>query len=177
MTRSPLFGITGWKNSGKTTLTERLLAELTGRGLAVATVKHAHHGFDVDKEGTDSFRHRKAGACEVAIVSARRWALMHELAGAEEPRLEDILARLSPVDLVLIEGYKREAHPKLELRRLQSKSQEPLTAGVANIVAIAADYAVEEGALPVFDLDDVPAIADFILGYLKIGAPRAAKAS
>lgn len=177
MTKLPLFGITGWKNSGKTTLMVRLIAELTGRGLTVATVKHAHHGFDVDQEGTDSFRHRNAGAREVAIASARRWALMHELEGEDEPRLDDILARLSPVDLGLIEGYKREPHPKLETRRTQSKSREPLAASVPNVVAIAADYAIEGGALPVFDLEDVPAIADFILGHLKIEAPRAAKAS
>jgi molybdopterin-guanine dinucleotide biosynthesis adapter protein len=173
----PVFGITGWKNSGKTTLMERLIAELTGRGLAVATIKHAHHGFDVDKEGTDSFRHRMAGAREVAIASDRRWALMHELKSEDEPRLEDILARLSPVDLVLVEGYKRDNHPKLEARRRQSASREPLAANAPNIVVVAADYAIEEGNLPVFDLDDVPAIADFILGYLRIEAPRAVKAS
>jgi molybdopterin-guanine dinucleotide biosynthesis protein B len=174
---TPVFGITGWKNSGKTTLTERLVAELTGRGLAVATVKHAHHDFDIDKEGTDSFRHRKAGAREVAIVSGRRWALMHELSGEGEPRLADIVARLSPVDLVLVEGYKREGHPKVEARRLQSKNREPLAASDPHIVALAADHAIEERALPVFDLDDVPAIADFILGHLNIEAIRAAKAS
>jgi molybdopterin-guanine dinucleotide biosynthesis protein B len=173
----PVFGITGWKNSGKTTLTERLIAELTGRGLSLATVKHAHHGFDIDKEGTDSFRHRKAGAREVAIVSGRRWALMHELAGEEEPRLEGILARLGPVDLVLVEGYKRETHPKIEARRLQSKNREPLAASDPRIVAVAADHPTEAGALPVFGLDNVPAIADFILAHLKIEAPRAAKAS
>lgn len=177
MNAPPVFGITGWKNSGKTTLTERLIAELTGRGLAVATVKHAHHAFDIDREGTDSFRHRAAGAREVAIVSASRWALMYELAGEDEPRLEDILARLSPTDLVLVEGYKREGHPKIEARRLQSKNREPLAANDPQIVAIAADHDVGEAPLPVFDLDDIPAIADFILAYLKIEAPRAAKAS
>jgi len=173
----PVFGITGWKNSGKTTLMERLVAELTGRGLSLATVKHAHHGFDIDQEGTDSFRHRKAGAREVAIVSGRRWALMHELAGEEEPRLEDILARLGPVDLVLIEGYKREDHPKIETRRRQARDREPLALSDPHIVAVAADHAIEEPALPAFDLDDVPGIADFILAHLKIEAPRAAKAS
>ena len=174
---APLFGITGWKNSGKTTLTERLVGELTGRGLSIATVKHAHHGFDIDKEGTDSHRHRKAGAREVAIVSGRRWALMHELSGEEEPRLEDILARLSPVDLVLVEGYKRESHPKIEARRLQSKNREPLAASDPYIVAVAADHETDAGGLPVFPLDDVGEIADFILAHLKIEAPRAAKAS
>ena len=113
----PVLGITGWKNSGKTTLTERLVRELTRRGWKISTVKHAHHAFDIDKEGTDSFRHRQAGAAEVAIVSGNRWALMHELRGEDEPRLEAILARLAPCDLVLIEGYKRESHPKIEARQ------------------------------------------------------------
>ena len=177
MTMPPVFGITGWKNSGKTTLTERLITELTGRGLKLATIKHAHHGFDIDHEGTDSHRHRVAGAREVAIVSGRRWALMHELAGEDEPRLEDVLARLSPIDLVLIEGYKREAHPKVETRRVEAKSCEPMATLDHNIVAIAADHSIEKSALPAFGLDHVPAIADFILEYLNIEAPRAAKAS
>ena len=99
-----VFGITGWKNSGKTTLTERLVREFVARGRKISTVKHAHHGFDIDREGTDSFRHREAGAGEVAIVSGRRWALMHELADEEEPALGDILARLAPCDIVLVEG-------------------------------------------------------------------------
>jgi molybdopterin-guanine dinucleotide biosynthesis protein B len=158
-----VFGITGWKNSGKTTLTERLVAEFTGRGYRVATVKHAHHDFDIDKEGTDSFRHRAAGAREVAVVSGRRWALMHELAGEEEPSLDDILARLSPCDLVLIEGYKREGHAKIETRRLEAKDKTPLTASDPNIVAVAADHPVAGERVPIFDLDDVVSIADFIL--------------
>ena len=157
-----VFGITGWKNSGKTTLTEQLVAELTARGWRVSTVKHAHHAFDIDREGTDSFRHRQAGAGEVAIVSGVRWALMHELRGEEEPRMEEVIARLGPCDLVLVEGYKREAHPKIEVRRLEAKDRAPLAAGDPGIVAIAADHAVEDAALPVFDLDDVGAIADFV---------------
>ena len=107
-----VFGITGWKNSGKTTLTERLVAEFTRRGFRVSTVKHAHHDFDIDREGADSYRHRLAGAAEVAIVSGRRWALMHELRGEDEPKLDEILARLAPCDLVLVEGYKREVAPQ-----------------------------------------------------------------
>jgi molybdopterin-guanine dinucleotide biosynthesis adapter protein len=158
----PVFGITGWKNSGKTTLTERLVAELTNRGWRVATVKHAHHDFDIDKPGTDSFRHRSAGAVEVAIVSDRRWALMHELKEDAEPSLNAILGRLSPCDLVLIEGYKREAHPKLEARRLAARDRRPLAAEDPAIVAIAADHAVENETVPVFALDDVQRIADFI---------------
>ena len=115
---TPVFGITGWKNCGKTTLVERLVSELRTRGLKVATVKHAHHAFDIDHAGTDSFRHRAAGAQEVAIVSGHRWALMHELRDEEEPRLADVLTRMSPCDIILIEGYKREDHAKIELRRL-----------------------------------------------------------
>lgn len=157
-----VFGITGWKNSGKTTLTERLVAELTRRGRRVATVKHAHHSFDVDVEGTDSHRHRAAGACEVAIVSANRWALMHELRGEEEPTLDDVLARLSPADIVLVEGYKREPHAKIECRRRQAKDTAPLAGAVPGIVAVAADVPQTGEALPVFDLDDIAAIADFL---------------
>ncbi|MBZ9960270.1 MULTISPECIES: molybdopterin-guanine dinucleotide biosynthesis protein B [unclassified Mesorhizobium] len=157
-----LFGITGWKNSGKTTLTEKLVAELVGRGWTVSTVKHAHHDFDIDKPGADSFRHRQAGAMEVAIVSANRWALMHELRGEDEPALEAILSRLAPSDIVLVEGYKREAHRKIETRRLEAKDRTPLSAGDPGIVAIAADFAIEDKSLPVFDLDDVKSIADFV---------------
>ena len=157
-----VFGVTGWKNSGKTTLVEALVRELTGRGWRVATVKHAHHDFDIDKEGTDSFRHRKAGASEVAIVSGRRWALMHELGKEEEPTLEAVLSRLSPADLVLIEGYKRGSHRKIEARRLEAKDRSPLTASDRNIAAIAADYPVSGETVPVFDLDDIAGIADFI---------------
>jgi molybdopterin-guanine dinucleotide biosynthesis protein B len=157
-----VFGITGWKNSGKTTLTERLVTELTGRGWLVSTVKHAHHAFDIDQAGTDSFRHRAAGASEVAIVSGARWALMHELRDDREPSLDAILARLSPCDLVLIEGYKREGHKKIEARRVAARSRAALAPDDPHIVAIASDHAVEGGGLPVFALDDVQAIADFI---------------
>ncbi|MDX8483134.1 molybdopterin-guanine dinucleotide biosynthesis protein B [Mesorhizobium sp. VK24D] len=157
-----VFGITGWKNSGKTTLTEKLVAELAQRGWTVSTVKHAHHDFDIDIPGTDSFRHRQAGATEVAVVSGRRWALMHELRQEDEPKLDEILARLAPSDIVLVEGYKREAHKKIEARRLDAKDRTSLAAGDPNIVAIAADFKVEGETLPVFDLDDTKSIADFI---------------
>ncbi|OWK18379.1 molybdopterin-guanine dinucleotide biosynthesis protein MobB [Mesorhizobium amorphae CCBAU 01583] len=159
-----VFGITGWKNSGKTTLTEKLVAELVRRGWSVSTVKHAHHDFEIDKEGADSFRHRQAGATEVAIVSGRRWALMHELRGEDEPTLDAILSRLAPSDIVLVEGYKREAHKKIETRRLEAKDRTPLAASDPNIVAIAADFAADGEGLPVFDLDDVKSIADFVEG-------------
>lgn len=157
-----VFGVTGWKNSGKTTLVEALVRELTGRGRKVATVKHAHHDFDIDKEGTDSFRHRQAGAKEVAIVSDRRWALMHELGEEGEPTLEDILSRLSPADLVLVEGYKRGTHRKIETRRIEAKDGSPLTATDPHIAAIAADYPAAGESIPVFRLDDISGIADFI---------------
>lgn len=157
-----VFGITGWKNSGKTTLTERLVRELVRRGRSVSTVKHAHHDFDIDQQGTDSFRHRAAGAGEVAIVSGRRWALMHELRGEDEPRLEEILARLAPCDLVLVEGYKREPHRKIECRRTGAKDTAALSARDPGIVAVAADHPQPAETLPVFALDDIGAIADFI---------------
>ncbi len=167
MTRR-VFGITGWKNSGKTTLTERLVQTLTERGYSVSTVKHAHHDFDIDIPGTDSFRHRAAGAREVAVVSAHRWALMHESRDGAEPSLDAILERLSPCDLVLVEGYKRGDHPKLETRRQASASREMLAKQDVKIVAIASDAPVDDTRLPVFDLDDVARIADFIVETLHL---------
>ncbi len=169
-----VFGITGWKNSGKTTLTERLVAELTLRGYRISTVKHAHHSFDIDKEGTDSFRHRAAGAHEVAIVSHGRWALMHELRGEDEPPLAQILARLAPCDLVLVEGYKREAHLKIETRRLDAKDTSPLSVDDPAIVAVAADVPQPGEPLPVFGIDDVPAIADFVVARMELHPPPTA---
>ncbi len=163
MTTFPrIFGISGWKNSGKTGLAVRLVEEFTRRGYRISTIKHAHHDFDIDKVGADSYRHRGAGAHEVAIVSGTRYAIMHELRGREEPTFKEILARLAPCDLVLIEGYKREPVPKIEARRLESKNREPLAPSDPYIVAIAADHAVADKHLPVFDLDDTHAIADFI---------------
>jgi molybdopterin-guanine dinucleotide biosynthesis protein MobB len=157
-----VYGVTGWKNAGKTGLMERLVAEITGRGFTVSTVKHAHHSTDVDQPGRDSYRHREAGAREVLLASPHRWALMHELRGADEPPLEELLARLSPVDLVLVEGFKREGHPKIEAHR--AETGKPLLASEnATIRAVAADSPQPGCALPVFDLDDTAAIADFIL--------------
>lgn len=157
-----IFGITGWKNSGKTTLTVRLVEELTRRGWRVATVKHAHHDFDIDRDGTDSWRHRKAGASEVAIVSARRWALMHELGDDEEPPLADILKRLSPCDIVIVEGYKREGHSKIETRRTEGRQGDRLSANDTSIVAIAADHTVTGETVPVYDIDDIGGLANLI---------------
>ena len=122
--RPKIFGIAGWKNSGKTGLAVRLVSELVARGYRVSTIKHAHHDFDIDKVGADSYRHRQAGAHEVTIVSGTRFAIMHELRGAPEPSFEEILARIAPCDLVLIEGYKREPIPKIEARRLEEFRQD-----------------------------------------------------
>jgi len=138
------------------------VARLTQDGLRVSTVKHAHHAFDIDHEGTDSYRHRAAGAGEVAIVSGRRWALMHELRNGEaEPSLDDVLARLAPCDLVIVEGYKRDRHPKIETRRVNAAGKEPLSPGDPTIVAIASDSQITDSRVPVFDLDDIEGIAAF----------------
>jgi molybdopterin-guanine dinucleotide biosynthesis protein MobB len=163
-----IFGVTGWKNSGKTTLMERLVATFADSGYRVATVKHAHHSFDVDQPGSDSFRHRAAGAFETVVVSSRRWALMHELReGEDEPALSEILAKLSPCDLVLVEGFKNEPHPKIECRRLEARDRTPLAGTVTGIVAVASDHPVTD-SLPAFDLDDTEAIASFIAAYLHL---------
>jgi molybdopterin-guanine dinucleotide biosynthesis protein B len=164
-----IFGISGWKNSGKTGLAVRLVEEFTRRGYMISTIKHAHHDFDIDKVGADSYRHRKAGAHEVTIVSGTRYAIMHELRGASEPTFEEILARIEPCDLVLIEGYKREPIPKIEARRVAGANREPLAPTDPHIVAIAADHPVSDTALAVFDLDDTTAIADFII--VTVGLP------
>ncbi|MCG7520227.1 molybdopterin-guanine dinucleotide biosynthesis protein B [Ruegeria sp. Ofav3-42] len=156
-----VYGVTGWKNAGKTGLMERLVAEITGRGYTVSTVKHAHHAVDVDQPGTDSYRHRAAGASEVLLASGQRVALMQELRGAPEPSLTDLLARLSPVDLVLIEGFKRGPHPKVEAFRAVANN--PLIASENDSVrAVASDTPLELD-IPVFDLNDTSAVADFIL--------------
>lgn len=156
-----VFGITGWKNTGKTTLTERLVAEIAGRGRTVATIKHAHHAADVDHPGRDSYRHRAAGAGQVIISSPARWALMTELRGAPEPTLADLLFRLDPVDLVLVEGFKGEAHPKIETHRTEV-GQGLLAFADQTIRAVASDGAPEV-EVPLFPLDSVTDIADFIL--------------
>jgi molybdopterin-guanine dinucleotide biosynthesis protein MobB len=156
-----VFGIVGWKNAGKTGLMERLVTEITSRGFTVSTVKHAHHTFDVDHEGKDSHRHRVAGASEVLLASRNRFALMHELRGDEEPTLEQLLTKLSPVDLVLIEGYKRDSHAKVEAHRAETGN--PLIAlNDLTIKAVASDVPLDLDR-PVFDLNDTGAVADFIL--------------
>lgn len=162
-----LFGVTGWKNSGKTGLMERLVADITGRGLSVSTVKHAHHDFDLDQPGKDSYRHRNAGATEVLVASGSRWAVMHELRNRAEPPLDLLLDKLSPVDLVLIEGYKREGHPKIETWR--ADTAQGLRAGDdPTIRAVASDRVLPDLPVPRFHLDDTRAIADFILAEVRL---------
>ncbi|GGE48516.1 molybdopterin-guanine dinucleotide biosynthesis protein B [Actibacterium pelagium] len=158
-----IYGVTGWKNSGKTGLVERLVSEISGRGFTVSTIKHAHHATEIDHPGRDSYRHREAGAREVLVASPVRWALMHELRDQPEPPIEELLQKLSPVDLILVEGYKREAHPKVEAHRSET-GRGLLATTNETIKAIASDSAVEADGLPVFDLDDTASIADFILG-------------
>lgn len=162
-----LFGVVGWKNSGKTGLMERLVAEFVARGRTVSTLKHAHHSFDVDHPGKDSDRHRVAGAQQVLLASANRWALMTELRGANEPPLQALLEKLSPVDLVLVEGYKRDSHAKIEAHR--HETGQPLIArDDPTIRAVASNTSPEGLAIPVLDLDDTKAIADFISAELDL---------
>ncbi len=157
-----VYGVVGWKNTGKTGLMERLVAEITGRGFTVSTLKHAHHRVDLDQPGRDSYRHREAGATEVLLASANRWALMHELRGAPEPSFRELLGHLSPVDLVLVEGYKRDSHPKVEAHR--AEAGKPLLArSDPTIRAVASDVPVTGLSIPIFDLNDTLGVADFIL--------------
>jgi molybdopterin-guanine dinucleotide biosynthesis adapter protein len=168
----PLFGVVGWKNSGKTTLTARLIAELTRRGYKIAVVKHAHESFEIDHPGRDSFKLREAGACEVALSSPRRFALMRELGDAPEMSFVDVLAYVGPCDLVLIEGFKREAFPKIEIRKEGAASREPLHGQFPQVVAIASDRPdTEKDRLPVFQIDDIAAMTDFILSHLGLKRP------
>ncbi len=155
-----IFGFAGWSGSGKTTLIERVIPALAGRGLKVSLIKHAHHSFDVDQPGKDSYRHRHAGCAEVLISSSTRWALMHELRGAPEPTLEELVAHVAPCDLLLVEGFKRAAIPKLEVYRREN-GKPRLHLDDPHIVAIATDQRFETG-LPQFDLDDIESVADFI---------------
>ena len=156
-----IIGLAGWSGSGKTTLVTSVIPVLVGRGLKVATVKHAHHEFDIDQPGKDSWRHRAAGASEVAIVSSRRWAIVHELGEDPEPPLADMLAKLSPVDLVIVEGFKRHAHPKLEVYRA-AVGKPLLHPDDDCIVAIATDAPLPRAQVPVLMLDDIERIADML---------------
>jgi molybdopterin-guanine dinucleotide biosynthesis protein B len=156
-----VIGFAGWSGAGKTTLITRLIPLLIGRGLKVAALKHAHHSFEVDRPGKDSYEFRAAGAAEVIVVSSRRWAQMHELTGETEPTLGALIQRVSPCDLVLIEGFKEQSHPKIEVYR-RELGLAPLHPGDPRIVAIATDSAFPEARVPVVDLNDLPAIAALV---------------
>lgn len=157
-----IIGLAGWSGSGKTTLLTKVIPRLTARGKRVSTLKHAHHNFDVDRPGKDSFEHRSAGATEVLVVSGNRWALMHELRGDPEPGLPELLAKLSGVDLVLVEGFKRESFPKLEIHR--AANGKPLLQGDDGwVVAIASDTPLPRATVPVVDLNDIDGIVDLLL--------------
>ena len=162
-----VIGVAGFKNAGKTTLVEKLVRALAAKGYRISTVKHAHHSFDIDHEGRDSFRHRKAGASEVAVISRERAAIIQELRGDAEPSLEQVLARLQPCDLVIIEGYKRDAHDKIEVRNLDL-DHPPLAGDDPTVVAIAATGPIAAAPVPVFDRDDVSALVDFIIRHVKL---------
>ncbi|MBL8671130.1 MAG: molybdopterin-guanine dinucleotide biosynthesis protein B [Alphaproteobacteria bacterium] len=166
-----IFGLAGWSGSGKTTLVVKLIPELVGRGYRVSTLKHAHHEFDIDQPGKDSYEHRRAGATEVMVSSLNRWALMHEHRGAPEPSIAELLPRLSPVDLLLVEGFKREGHDKIEVHR-PSVGKPLLCRDDPKVVAVASDVPLGNLPVPRLDLDDVAAIADFILD--RCGLARAA---
>jgi len=157
--RTVMIGVAGWSNSGKTTLIEKLTRHFVSRGLRVATIKHTHHKFEIDKPDSDTARHRQAGAAETAIVSGSRVAVVEEIESRGEPSLEDIARRLKPADIIFVEGYKSAAIPKIEVRRAAVASERLLAASDANVLAIAADYDIDGHGKPVFGLDDVAGIA------------------
>jgi molybdopterin-guanine dinucleotide biosynthesis protein B len=165
-----IIGLAGWSGSGKTTLLTKIIPRLTARGLAVSTVKHAHHAFDLDQPGKDSHTHRLAGANEVLVGSASRWALVHELRGAAEPSLGELLGKLAPVDLVIVEGYKSEPHPKLEVHRA-AIGKRLLHPEDPQIVAIASDQPLSGASVPVVDLNDVDGIVEILLRHAMPLAP------
>ena len=156
-----VFGLAGWSGAGKTTLLSKLIPALVAQGLRVSTLKHAHHEFDLDTPGKDSWVHRQSGATEVTIVSANRYAILHELRGAAEPTIEEILPRLAPVDLLLIEGFKRHKHDKLEIHR-PALGKALLSPDDPDIVAVASDSKIAGLAVPLLDLNDIEAIAAFV---------------
>src|SRR5437763_9029646 len=164
------FGLAGWSGSGKTTLLAALVPEFVVRGLTVSTIKHAHHEFDIDQPGKDSWRHRQAGAHEVMVASSRRWALMHELRDAPEPPLEELVAQMNPVDLLLVEGWKRHPHPKLEVHR-PSLGKPLLYPQDPHVIAIASDEPIA-APIPLLPLADTGAIVDFILDHPGLAAWR-----
>ncbi|NQV21824.1 MAG: molybdopterin-guanine dinucleotide biosynthesis protein B [Rhodospirillales bacterium] len=159
-----VFGLVGWSDSGKTTLMTRLIPELVGRGLRVSTTKHAHHEFDLDTQGKDSYLHRESGATEVMIASRRRWALLHENRDDPEPSLEELIRHMTPVDLLLVEGMKDHAHDKIEVHRA-GREAPLILKDQPDVVAVASDIALTGLAVPVLDINDVTAIADFIVNH------------
>lgn len=164
-----IFGLVGWSGSGKTTLMVQLIPELTKRGFSVSTMKHTHHKFDIDKEGKDSHQHRVAGASEVMVTSSSRWALMHELRGADEWDMEVLIEKMTPVDILLIEGFKTHKHAKMEIFR-PALGKDQLWKGDDSVVAVATDEEIDGITVPRIDLNDIPAIADFIVDYLGLKA-------
>lgn len=168
-----IFGLAGWSGSGKTTLLRQLLPRLIAYGLVVSTVKHAHHGFDVDQPGKDSYRHREAGATEVLVASERRWALLHENRNETEATAAELMRRMTPVDLLIVEGFKREGHDKLEIHRRETGNP-LLYPEDRHIVAVLSDEPLPGCPLPVIGIDDVGAIADFIIAHCGLAAVRAA---
>jgi molybdopterin-guanine dinucleotide biosynthesis protein B len=165
-----IFGLAGWSGSGKTTLLTAIIPEFLARGLTVSTIKHAHHEFDIDRPGKDSWRHRQAGASEVMVASARRWAIMHELRGAPEPALDELVACMKPVDLLLVEGFKRHPHPKLEVYR-PALGKELIYPEDPQIVAIASDEPLA-APIPRLPLGDAAAVAGFIVDHLGLAPWR-----
>ncbi|NQV48082.1 MAG: molybdopterin-guanine dinucleotide biosynthesis protein B [Rhodospirillaceae bacterium] len=159
-----IFGMVGWSGNGKTTLMKQLLPELIKRGYKVSTMKHTHHSVDLDQPGKDSYEHRMAGAAEVLITSSTRWALMCELRDDPEPDMDELIARMTPVDLLLIEGFKRHRHDKIEIYRAAT-GKSLIADDEASIVAVASDVALDHLKIPVIDLNDVAAVADFIVGH------------
>lgn len=160
-----ILGIAGWSGSGKTTLLAEVIPLLTAQGLRVSTIKHAHHDFDIDRPGKDSYRHREAGATEVLVSSAKRFALMHEHRGDAEPTLQELLAKLTPVDLVLVEGFKREAHPKIEVWR-RSVGKPMLSTEDRNVIAVASDGPIPGLSVPLLDASQPQQVAAFILAWM-----------
>ena len=164
-----VFGFAGYSGSGKTTLIELLIPRLVDEGLRVSLIKHAHHGFDLDRPGKDSYRHREAGATEVFLVSSKRWVLMHELRDQPEPTLDEQLARMSPCDLVLVEGFKYTAIPKIEVHR-PANGKPLIYPENPNVIALATDVRMA-APLPILDLNDIEAIAEFILHHTELRKP------
>jgi molybdopterin-guanine dinucleotide biosynthesis adapter protein len=168
-----VIGLAGWSGAGKTTLMVRLIPELVRRGISVSTMKHAHHGFDVDQPGKDSYRHREAGAREVLVASERRWALMHELGEDAEPSAAELMKHMSPVDLLIVEGFKREGQDKLEIHRRET-GKPLIYPEDPRVIAVLSDEPLPDCPLPVIDVDDVGVIAEFVIAHCGLAARSSA---